>query len=137
MAGTSKEAAAAFEAVIAACQPKWDKTAQGWAKDRQTLPAFSDFPAKHGKHLPPANPIESTLATVRHRTIRSKGCLANNTALAMVFKHLDAAQKGRRRLDGRNRLPKLIHGVSFADRIQVAANPAFSKAQTAAQTLRP
>ena len=54
------------------------------------------------------------------------------TALAMVFKLVDAAQKSWRRLDGHNQLPKLIQGVRFADGIEVAANPAFSKPQTAA-----
>src|SRR3977135_2340442 len=74
----------------------------------------------------------STFATVRHRTIRSKGCLSNKTALAMVFKLVDAAQKSWRRLDGHNQLPKLIQGVRFTDGIEVAANPAPSQSQTAA-----
>ena len=102
------------------------------AKDRQTLLAFYDFPAEHWKHLRTSNPIESTFATVRHRTIRSKGCLSNKTALAMVFKLVDAAQKSWRRLDGHNQLPKLIQGVRFTDGIEVAANPASSQSRTAA-----
>src|SRR6201997_4208611 len=77
-------------------------------------------------------PIESTFATVRHRTIRSKGCLSNKTALAMVFKLVDGAQKNWRRIDGHNQLPKLIRGVRFTDGIEVAANPASSQSQTAA-----
>jgi hypothetical protein len=59
-------------------------------------------------------------ATVRHRTIRSKGCLSNRTALAMVFKLVEAAQKSWRRLDGNNQLPKLVLGVRFADGLEVA-----------------
>ena len=70
------------------------------------------------------NPIESTFATVRHRTIRSKGCLSNKTALAMVFKLLEAAQKSWRRLDGHNQLPKLVLGVTFNNGIEVIAKPA-------------
>ena len=89
------------------------------------------FPGEHWKHLRTSNPIESTFATVRHRTIRAKGCLSNKTALAMVFKLVDAAQKSWRRLDGHNQLPKLIQGVRFTDEIEVA-DPALSKAQTAA-----
>jgi hypothetical protein len=54
---------------------------------------------------------------VRHRTIRSKGCLSNKTALAMVFKLVDGAQKSWRRLDGHNQLPKVIEGVKFTDGI--------------------
>ena len=111
---------------------KYDKAAECLAKDRQALLAFYDFPAEHWKHLRTSNPIESTFATVRHRTIRSKGCLSNKTALAMVFKLVDAAQKSWRRLDGHNQLPKLIQGVRFADGIEVAANPASSQSQTAA-----
>src|SRR6267378_85350 len=132
MAETSKDAEAAFDAFIAAYQLKYDKAAQCLAKDRQALLAFYDFPAEHWKHLRTSNPIESTFATVRHRTIRSKGCLSNKTALAMVFKLVDAAQKSWRRLDGHNQLPKLIQGVRFTDGIEVAANPASSQSQTAA-----
>ena len=132
MAETSKDAEAAFDAFITAYQLKYDKAAACLAKDRQALLAFYDFPAEHWKHLRTSNPIESTFATVRHRTIRSKGCLSNKTALAMVFKLVDAAQKSWRRLDGHNQLPKLIQGIRFTDRIEVAANPALSKAQTAA-----
>ena len=132
MAETSKDAEAAFDAFIAAYQLKYDKAAECLAKDRQALLAFYDFPAEHWKHLRTSNPIESTFATVRHRTIRSKGCLSNKTALAMVFKLVDAAQKSWRRLDGHNQLPKLIQGVRFTDGIEVAANPASSQSQTAA-----
>jgi hypothetical protein len=58
--------------------------------------------------------VESTFATVRHRTVRSKGCLSNKTALAMVFKLAQAAEKHWRRLDGQNQLPKVVLGVRAA-----------------------
>jgi len=132
MAETSRDAEAAFDAFIAAYRLKYDKAAECLAKDRQALLAFYDFPAEHWKHLRTSNPIESTFATVRHRTIRTKGCLSNKTALAMVFKLVDAAQKSWRRLDGHNQLPKLIQGVRLTDGIEVAANPTSSQAQTAA-----
>ena len=64
-----------------------------WPLYVRALLAFYEFPAEHWKHLRMTNPIESTFATVRHRTIRSKGCLSNKTALAMVFKLVDAAPK--------------------------------------------
>ena len=76
---------------------------------------FYDFPAEHWKHLRTTSPFESTFATVRHSTIRSRGGLSNRTALAMVFKVIDAAQKNWRPLDDRNQLPKLILGVKFAE----------------------
>jgi len=84
---------------------------------------FYDFPAEHWKHLRTTNPIESTFATVRHRAIRSKGCLSNKTALAMVFKLVEAAQRAWRRLDGGNQLPKVILGVKFADGLEVPNKP--------------
>ena len=99
---------------------KYEKAADCLAKDRDALLAFYDFPAEHWKHLRTTNPIESTFATVRHRTIRSKGCLSNKTALAMVFKLVEGAQKSWRRLDGHAQLPKLILGVKFADGLEVA-----------------
>ena len=74
---------------------------------------------EHRKHLRTANIIESAFATVRHRTVRTKGCLSNKTALAMIFKLAEAAEKNWRRLDGHNLLLKLILGVKFADGIEI------------------
>jgi transposase-like protein len=98
---------------------KYHRAAACLTKDREALLAFYDFPAEHWKHLRTTNPIESTFASVRHRTIRSKGCLSNKTALAMVFKLVESAQKSWRRIDGHNQLPKLILGVKFTDGIEV------------------
>ena len=97
---------------------KYDKAVECLIKDRQAMLAFYDFPAEHWKHLRTSNPIESTFATVRHRTVRTKGCLSNKTALAMIFKLAQAAEKSWRRLDGHNQLPKLIAGVKFVDGIE-------------------
>src|SRR5262244_447706 len=123
MAETKAAAELAFDAFIESYTPKYEKAADCLSKDRDTLLAFYDFPAEHWKHLRTTNPIESTFATVRHRTIRSKGCLSNRTALAMVFKLLEAAQKSWRRLDGHNQLPRLVLGVTFNDGIEVIAKP--------------
>ena len=120
MAETRHDAAAAFDAFIESYQLKYEKAADCLAKDREALLAFYEFPAEHWKHLRTSNPIESTFATVRHRTIRSKGCLSNATALAMVFKLVDAAQKSWRRLDGHNQLPKVVLGAMFKDGLEVA-----------------
>src|SRR5205823_3721671 len=132
MSATRADAIKAFDRFIEVYGTKWPRAAECLEKDRAEMLAFYDFPAEHWQHLRTSNPIESTFATVRHRTIRSKGCLSNKTALAMVFKLVDAAQKSWRRLDGHNQLPKLIQGVRFTDGIEVAANPTSSKSQTAA-----
>ena len=127
MAETKKDALAGFDAFIETWAVKYDKAVACLTKDREALLAFYDFPAEHWKHLRTTNVIESTFATVRHRTVRSKGCLSNKTALAMIFKVAEAAEKSWRRLDGHNLLPKLIMGVKFADGIEIT-----SQAQAAA-----
>jgi putative transposase len=119
MAETKKDALVAFDAFVETFGLKYDKAVECLTKDREALLAFYDFPAEHWKHLRTTNPIESSFATVRHRTVRSKGCLSNKTALAMIFKLAEAAQKSWRRLDGHNQLPKVILGVKFADGIEV------------------
>ena len=132
MAETKTDADVAFDAFIESYQVKYDKAAECLEKDREALLAFYDFPAEHWKHLRTTNPIESTFATVRHRTIRAKGCLSNKTALALVFKLVDGAQKTWRKLDGHNQLPKIIQGVKFTDGLEVVVKPATIQAQTAA-----
>ena len=93
---------------------------------------ITDFPAEHWKHLRTTNPIESTFATVRHRAIRSKGCLSNKTALTMVFKLVEGAQRSWRRLDGHAQLPKLILVVKFADGLEVVPKKVANQLETAA-----
>jgi putative transposase len=132
MAETKADAEAAFDGFIESYQVKYDKAAECLNKDRDTLLAFYDFPAEHWKHLRTTNPIESTFATVRHRTIRSKGCLSNRSALAMVFKLVEAAQKSWRRLDGHNQLPKLILGVKFTDGLEVVVKSVKLQSASAA-----
>lgn len=100
---------------------KYAKAAECLTKDREALLAFFDFPAEHWDHLRTANPIESVFATVRHRTIRTKGALSHETARIMVFKLVMAASKSWRRLKGQNRLPMLIEGVRYADGVAVTA----------------
>ena len=93
MAETKKDAVKAFGAFVETYQIKYGRAADCLTKDRETLLVFYDFPAEHWKHLRTTNRIESTFATVRHRTIRSKGCLSNKTALAMVFSLSRAPRK--------------------------------------------
>src|SRR5947209_16707854 len=128
MAETKKDALVAFDVFVETWGVKYDKAVECLIKDRAALLAFYDFPAEHWKHLRTTNVIESSFATIRHRTVRSKGCLSNKTALAMVFKLAEPAEKSWRRLDGHNQLPKIILGVKFADGVEVIR----SQAQAAA-----
>jgi putative transposase len=124
MAETKKDALAAFHAFVETWGVKYDKVVECLIKDRDALLAFYDFPAEHWKHLRTTNVIESSFATVRHRTVRSKGCLSNKTALAMIFKLAEAAEKSWRRLNGHNQLPKIILGIKFTDGIEVVRSQA-------------
>jgi transposase-like protein len=128
MAETRTDAEAAFDGFIESYGVKYEKAVECLSKDREPLLAFCDFPAEHWKHLRTTNPIESTFATVRHRTVRSRGCLSNKTALAMIYKLAQAAEKTWNRLRGHNQLPKVIIGVKFNDGIEVVK----SQAQAAA-----
>ena len=117
-ADTKAEANAAFDFFVKAYGVKWDKAVAKLVKDRDALLTFYDFPAEHWKHIRTSNPIESTFATVRHRTKRTKGCLSRKTGLAMAFRLMMSAQKKWRKLDGRNRLPEVISGVEFRDGVR-------------------
>jgi putative transposase len=87
-------------------------------KDVEALLTFFDFPAEHWDHLRTSNPIESVFATVRHRTVRTKGALSEKTVKLMVFTLVQAASKKWRRLKGRNQLPKVIEGIKFTNGIE-------------------
>ena len=117
MAEGRAEAEQAMDTFEAKYQAKYGKAVACLTKDRDALLAFYDFPAEHWQHIRTTNPIESVFATVRHRTVRSKGCLSHKTALAMVFKLVTAASKTWRRLNGYEQLPRVIQGVKFTDGI--------------------
>ena len=122
MAANKEEADQALNLFLEKYQIKYPKAALCLAKDRDELLAFYDFPAEHWKHIRTTNPIESTFATVRHRTKRSKGCLSRDTALIMVFKLIKNAENRWRKLHGRNQLPKVIEGVRFSDGCEIITN---------------
>jgi putative transposase len=119
-ASTRAAAGAAIDVFAEKYQAKYAKAVDCLIKDRDTLLAFYDFPAEHWDHLRTSNPIESVFATVRHRTVRTKGSLSSSTARLMVFKLVMAAAKTWRRLKGENQLPKVIAGVTFRDGIEVS-----------------
>jgi transposase-like protein len=118
MAETKKDAEAAFDFFVDAYGVKYDRAVAKLTKDRDVLLTFYDFPAEHWKHIRTSNPIESTFATVRHRTKKTKGCLGRKTALAMTFRLMISAKKKWRKLDGAHRLPEIIEGVAFKDGIK-------------------
>src|SRR5256714_2302587 len=127
-APTRAAAEAAIDVFADKYGAKYDKAVGCLTKDRQALLAFFDFPAEHWDHLRTSNPIESVFATVRHRTVRTKGALSAKTAKLMVFKLVNAAAKTWRRLKGENQLPKVVQGVKFQNGIEVITMPAHHAA---------
>ena len=118
-AETRANALAAMDVFEEKYATKYPKAATCLSKDRDALMAFYDFPAEHWDHLRSSNPIESVFATVRHRTVRTKGALSQKTAKLMVFTLIQAATKSWRRLNGRNQLPKVIEGIKFRNGVEV------------------
>lgn len=120
MAATRKEANEAFDGFIEKYELKYTKAVECLVKDREALLTFYDFPAEHWQHLRTTNPIESTFATVRHRTKKVKNCFSRTTILTMVFKLSESAGKRWNRLRGFKRLGEVIRGVKFVDGIKQA-----------------
>jgi len=115
MASTKKEAQKAFDLFLRTYEAKYPKATECLGKDREELLAFYDFPAEHWKHIRTTNPIESTFATVKLRTAKTRGCLSRRTGLTMVFQLCKNAEKHWRRLRGSNQLGEVITGVKFVD----------------------
>ena len=118
MADTRTAANQAFDAFVATYEAKYPKAVACLTKDRDALLAFYDFPAEHWVHLRTTNPIESTFATIRHRTDRTKGCVTRDTMLAMMFKLGQCAQKNWRRIRGFKQVAKVIEGVLFVNGVE-------------------
>src|SRR5512135_3242867 len=127
-APTRAAAEAAIDGFADKYGAKYDKAVACLTKDRAALLAFFDFPAEHWHHLRTSNPIESVFATVRHRTVRTKGSLSPKTARLMMFKLVSAAAKTWRRLKGENQLPKVVRGVKFKNGVELIETPAHNAA---------
>jgi putative transposase len=123
MAETRQEAHDAMTLFIESYGAKYPKATEKLAKDREALLAFYDFPAEHWQHLRTTNPIESTFATVRHRTTRARNCLSRSTFLGLAYKLMQEAEKSWKRIRGADRIPMLLIGMPFKDGIPVLDNP--------------
>ncbi len=115
LAETREAAHKAFDSALRRFKDKYPKAMDCLEKDRKELLAFYDFPAVHWIHLRTTNPIESTFATVRLRTKKSRGCGSRDTTLAMVFKLMETAQKRWKRIKGFQLLELVVNNVEFRD----------------------
>lgn len=118
MGETRQAASIAFDQFIATYQAKYPKASDCLAKDRKVLLAFYDFPAEHWQHIRSTNVIESTFATIRHRSDRAKGCVTRDSMLAFLYKLGMSAEKSWLRLRRFECLAKVIEGVQFKDGIE-------------------
>jgi putative transposase len=121
MAERRADAQKALDLFITTFQAKYPKAVECLEKDREVLLRFYDFPAEHWVHLRTTNPIESTFATVRLRTARTKGCGSRATCLTMVFKLVQCAERRWHRLNGKELLNEVIEGIKFVDGIKEIA----------------
>jgi transposase-like protein len=121
MAPSREKASKAFDLFVQTFEAKYPKAVDCLVKDREVLMTFYDFPAEHWVHLRTTNPIESTFATVRLRTVRTKGSGSRTACLTMVFKLAQCAENHWRRLNGQELLPEVIRGVKFVDGIKEIA----------------
>ena len=116
-ADTRTSANKAFERFLATWEAKYPRAADCLARDREALLAFYDFPAAHWQSLRTTNPIESTFATIRLRTAKTRNCLSEKTALSLVHQLAMSAQKRWRRLRGFRQLACVLADVKFIDGI--------------------
>jgi putative transposase len=122
MAESRATAEQSFDHFLSTYEAKYSKATECLAKDREPLLTFYDFPAEHWTHIRTTNPIESTFATVRLRTAKTRGCVSRAGILAMVFKLTKSAEQRWRRLKGAARLAQVIEGVRFKDGLQEEAH---------------
>jgi putative transposase len=121
MAQTKNAAESAFDLFVTMFQAKYPKATECLAKDRAALLAFYDFPAEHWVHLRTTNPIESTFATVRLRTNKTKDSGSRSACLMMVFKLAQCTEAHWRGLNGSEQLDDVNRGVKFVDGIKEIA----------------
>jgi transposase-like protein len=121
MSASKEDAIKAMDKFVATYQAKYPKAVECLLKDQEELLAFYDFPAEHWQHLRTSNPIDSTFATVRLRTSKTKGAGSRAACLAMAFKLVECAQNHWRKLNGSTLLPAVVAGVIFKDGTKFAA----------------
>jgi putative transposase len=123
MAETKAQAGKAFDRFVRHFGAKYPKAVDTLVKDRAALLTFYDFPAEHWIHIRTTHPIESSFATIRHRTTRTKNRVSRNTLLGLVFQLALTAEKSWRKPRGFKRLPEVVQGIRFQNGIAMDGPP--------------
>jgi len=113
MAPTLSAAETAFKRFVTTYGAKYPQAVEKLTKDEDALLAFYDFPAEHWVHIRTTNPIESTFATVRHRSSRTRNCVSRDTFLGLAFKLMEEAEKSWHKIYGADKIPALLQGTVF------------------------
>lgn len=115
MSPTKEDALKIFDRFLNLYDAKYPKACACLEKSKEELFTFYDFPAEHWQHIRSTNPIESTFASIRHRSRQTKGCGSRVATLSLVFKLAREAEKKWRRLRGSALISKIINGAKFKD----------------------
>ena len=115
MSPTKEKGIKAMKRFILLYEAKYPKACKCLKKDEEQLFSFYDYPAEHWQHIRTTNPIESTFATIRHRSRQTKGCGSRKATLSMVFKLSISAESHWRKLNGSQMIIKMMNGVQFKD----------------------
>jgi transposase-like protein len=122
MAPTREEAERAFKHFVNVYGAKYPQPVEKLTKDEDALLAFYDFTAEHWQHIRTTNPVESTFATVRHRTRQTRNCVSRSTFLGLALKLMEAAEKTWRNINGADKISSLTKGIAFKDGVAVQDN---------------
>ena len=117
LAASEKEADQAFQEFINTYEAKYSRAVKCLEKDKNKLLTFYHYPAQHWQHIRTTNPIESTFATVKHRTRQTRGCCSRDTILAAFFKLIMQAQKRWHRLKGHEKCQDVVNLTKYIDGI--------------------
>ena len=115
LAPTKEQALVAYNSFLSLYGKKFPDACECLSKDKGVLFTFYDFPAEHWIHIRTTNPIESTFATVRLRTEKTKGCGTRLATLTKVFKLICETQKTWKKIKGYRLIPKVLEGAIFVD----------------------
>jgi putative transposase len=132
MAPTLDVAERAFKRFVTSYGAKYPQAVEKMTKDEDALLAFYDFPAEHWIHIRTTNPIESTFATVRHRSSRTRNCVSRDTFLGLAFKLMEEAEKTWHKIYGADKIPALMQGTVFKNGEAVKDNQPFVEQKLAA-----
>src|SRR5271154_2393584 len=132
MSPTKDKALKAYDEFLAHYSAKYPGACKCLEKDREQMFNFYDFPAEHWQHIRTTNPIESTFATVRHRSSRARNCVSRTTFLGLAFKLIEEAEKSWNKIHGADKITALMQGTVFKNGEAVKDNQPFVEQKLAA-----